>query len=164
MILIGFSTVPQNPFSRLIRAMTGSRVSHAWLLDTEGFHGVEVVIEATDVGFRLIPFDVFKKQNEVVATFTPPLSLEPGVRVAARWLGERYDFAGLFATSVVLLGRWLKRRWRNPVHSSDALFCSEAVVRVLQASGYPEADKLVPEDTTPEDLLEFLESKKLPPD
>ena len=39
------------------------------------------------------------------------------------------------------------------------MFCSEAIVRTLQAANYPGASALDPASTTPEALLEFMEGQ-----
>lgn len=157
MIRVGFSTHEKNVMSRMIRWLTGSKASHAWLLVEDTFFGLEMVMEATETGFRLIPYDNFKAEgNDIVTVLEPPYALDVGVQQAARWLGESYDFAGLFGSVLVLLGRWLKRKWRNPVASSKSMFCSEAVVRVMVAASYPGAEAFDPEGTTPQDLLDFF--------
>lgn len=157
MICVGFSTHSGNVVSRLIRWMTGSKASHTWLLVDDALFGTEMVMEATEVGFRFITYSRFKAEgNDIVTVVTPAFPLKPGMRQAAMWLGERYDFGGLLGSAVVLLGRWLRRKWKNPLGSSKAMFCSEAVVRVMQAAGYPGSAALDPESITPQDLLDFL--------
>jgi hypothetical protein len=157
MVRVGFSTRTRNLMSRAIRWLTGSKASHAWLLVEDTFFGIDMVMEATEVGFRLIPFDNFKAEgNDIVALLEAPYPLDEGVHAAARWIGERYDFAGLLGSAFVLLGRWLRKKWRNPMASSRSMFCSEAVVRVMQAAGYPGSESFDPEATTPQDLLDFF--------
>jgi hypothetical protein len=161
MVRVGFSTHTKSVLSRIIRWFTGSKASHTWLIIEDTFFGVEMVMEATETGFRLIPFENFKAEgNDIVAIIEPVYPLDVGVRQAVRWLGESYDFAGLFGSVVVMLGRWLKRKWRNPLDRAQSMFCSEAVVRVLQASLYPGSEKFDPSATTPQDLLDFLKSEK----
>ena len=92
----------------------------------------------------------------LVDTLVP---LDAGVREAGTWLGEWYDFTCLFGTIFPILGRWLKAKWKNPFNNSRALFCSEAVTKVPQVSKYPRSEFLVPENTTPQDLLVFLTEK-----
>lgn len=157
MVKVGFSTHGNNIVSRLIRWLTKSKASHAWLLVEDPFFGLEMVMEATETGFRLIPLANFKAEgNNIVALLEPSSPLDEGVKQAGKWLGEHYDFAGLFGASVVILGRWLRRKWRNPFGSPKSMFCSEAVVRVMQASKFPGAEGLDPEATTPQDLLDFF--------
>jgi hypothetical protein len=157
-IVVGFST-PRgwNPLSAAIRRFTGSRASHAWLRVHDPLFGRDMVIEAHATGMRLIPFSLFRRTNRIVAIAYPSCDLGRGVAAAGAWLGRPYDVEGLLGLFLVLLERSLGRRTRNLCHGAAALFCSEAVVMTLQAGGFPCADSLSPDDTTPEDLLEFLQ-------
>jgi hypothetical protein len=161
-IRVGFSTGKKNVLSAVIRFFTGSKVSHAWLLLEDTYFGLPLVLEATTEGFRLIPYAKFQAKTTVieVVDLDPTYPVDSGVKQAAQWLGDSYDFGGLLGSAFVLVGRWLKRKWKNPSASSKAMFCSEAVVRVLQASSYPGADQLDPEATTPQDLLDYLRAVK----
>lgn len=156
MIAIGFSTARRNPFSWIIRRLTGSKASHAWLLVDVAPFPDPMVFEATEVGVRLMPYKAFARRYRIVALFEPGAPLDEGLVRAGRWLGERYDFPGLLGMAVVLLGRWLGRKWKNPFNAGRALFCSELVTRVLRDARYPGAEALVPSRTSPQDLFDFL--------
>lgn len=157
MIGVGFSTRPRNVVSRLVRWITGSKASHAWLTFEDTFFGLPMVMEATETGFRILPLANFKAEgNEIIAIVEPPYPLDDGLRAAVHWVGDGYDFAGLFGAVVVVIGRWFRRKWRNPLDSSRSMFCSEAVVRVLQAAKYPGVEGFDPSATTPQDLLDFF--------
>lgn len=156
MIKVGFSTHHHNILSSTIRFFTKSEVSHTWLLVDDPLFKRPMVLEATETGIVLTPFDRFATKNDVVCILDPKHPLDSGMSEAGAWLGERYDFLGLVGTAFVLLGRWLKRKWKNPLSSSHAMFCSEFVVNVMQAAQYPGAENLVPTGTTPQDLLDFL--------
>lgn len=158
MVFVGFST-PRvwNPLSALIRAMTRSRTSHAWLLVEDPAFALRLVLEAHSSGFRLVSFTRFVKENRVVALVEPAHPLEPGLPAAGAWLGEAFDVLGLFGIFLALLRRyWHQGPLRNPFPTPSALFCSESVIRTMKAAGYPGADALDPEGTTPAELLEFL--------
>ncbi|MFL5263200.1 MAG: hypothetical protein ACJ79R_17175 [Anaeromyxobacteraceae bacterium] len=156
-VMVGFSTPRQwNVLSALIRSATGSRTSHAWVQVHDPLFGRDLVLEAHATGLRLVPFTVFNLTNRVVAVAYPKCDLEGGLEAAGAWLGARFDFEGLVGLFVELVARHFGRHWKNVLHGSTALFCSEAVTRMLQAGGFPRAATLTPQDTTPEDLLEFL--------
>lgn len=159
MVLVGFSTPRRwNPLSALIRAMTRSRTSHAWLLVEDPAFELRLVLEAHSSGFRLVSFTRFVKDNVVVALVEPPHPVAPGLPAAGAWLGESFDVAGLLGIFLTLVARWFRQRpWRNPFPSARSLFCSEAVIRTLQAAGYPGAAALRAEETTPGELLAFFE-------
>ena len=160
MVLVGFSTPRRwNPLSALIRAMTHSRTSHAWLLVEDPVFQLRLVLEAHSSGFRLISFTRFVKENVVVALVEPATPVERGLPAAGAWLGESFDVLGLLGIFLTLIARWFRQRpWRNPFPTPSALFCSEAVVRTLRAARYPGSDMLAAEATTPADLLTFLEA------
>ena len=160
-IAIGFSTQTWSPVSALIRFVTRSKATHVWVL--ANLFGVPCVIEASEKGFLpSMTFDQFLKKNALVTLVPIAPSLDVGLRWAAKNFGEAYDFTGLFGMAWVMLGRFLHRRWRNPFDSRKALFCSEAIAKILSISGFPGAEFLVPEETTPQQLLELLE-KNAPP-
>jgi hypothetical protein len=131
-------------------------VSHTFLIYFDVDFQRDMVMEATDGGFRIVPFDRYTKHADYLRVFKPRLPIDTGLMAAVDWLGERYDYTGVFGMAWVMFGRWLKRKWHNPWHGANALFCSEAVTKVLQAASYPGVERLEPETTTPEDLLEFF--------
>jgi len=156
MIKIGFSTSKTNPLSGLIRWVTKSQYSHCFLIVEDAFFGVDMALEADQYGFRLVPLEQFAKQHDIRLVVSPVVPIDDGVKKAATWLGESYDFTGLFGMVFVMLARCLGRKWRNPLRAAHTMFCSEAIVYVLQAANYPGAAELEPADTSPEDLAEFL--------
>jgi hypothetical protein len=161
MVYVGFSTPRRwNPLSALIRAMMKSRTSHAWLLVEDPLFQLRLVLEAHSTGFRLISFANFVRDNKVVAIAAPAGDLARGMPEAGGWLGDQFDVLGLFGIFLTLVARWFRRRaWKNPFTSSRALFCSEAVVRVMKAARYPGAERLGDETTTPQELLAFFEAE-----
>lgn len=156
MILVGFST-SNALVSRAIRWFTRSKVSHTFLLFPDSAFGSYMVMEAIGAGFSLRTYESFKKDNTVVDLLAPKVPLDAGLQAAASWLGERYDVSGLLGMALVMLGRWVGRKWRNPLQSSSAMFCSEVNVRILQEAGYPGAKDLDPASMSPADLLEFMQ-------
>jgi hypothetical protein len=157
-VSIGFSTPKSfNPVSWIIRKLTKSRASHTWFLYYDADFEMWMVMEAHELGFRLIPFERFRNRNEVVAIFTTKTSLSDGLKWAAKWLGTAYDFGGLIGMAWVVLGRILKRRWRNPLQNSHAMFCSEMALTVLQLSGVGWSKLAEPHETSPQDLLDMFE-------
>jgi hypothetical protein len=158
MVFIGFSTPRAwNPLSALIRAMTGSRVSHTFLLVEDPLFELRLVLEAHSTGFRLVSFTRFVKENKVIALVAPSHPLQRGLPTAGGWLGDEFDVLGLFGIFLTLLMRYVRQRpWKNPFPTPSALFCSEAVIRTLKASEYPGSETLDDEATTPAELLAFL--------
>lgn len=160
---VGFSTPRRfNPISWLVRRLTGSRCSHTWFLYYDHDFELHMVMEAHELGFRVLPYSRFKRENRVVAVFTPRGDLTTGMRWAATWLGSAYSFSGLIGMAWVLLWRSLRKTVRNPLRSSHAMFCSEVAVKVLQRSATTWAKPLPAASTSPQDLLELFEKHDEP--
>lgn len=159
-VFVGFSTPRSwNPVSALIRKMMKANLSHTWLLVEDPLFELRLVLEAHSTGFRLISFAEFVKENKVVKLLQPAHSLAGGLPEAGGWLGDQYDVPGLFGIFLVQVARWFRHKMENPFTSPRALFCSEAVVRVMKAAHYPGAEKLGDETSTPAELLAFLEAE-----
>lgn len=154
---IGFSTAKGlgGLLSRLIMLFTGDRYSHVWLLYYDHAFGEDMVMEAHTT-WRLIPLRDFERKNNVIAVYRPRTSVDDGLRYGGRLLGTRYDTEGLIGNVVVVVGGWLKRRWRNPFRSSRQVFCSEGVLRVLQAARFPGAAALDPHQVQPGEVERLL--------
>lgn len=156
--LVGFSTPNwPNPVSWIVRKLTGSKVSHTWFVYRDVDFEMLMVMEAHEVGFRLIPLSHFLKYNTVVALFDPKRSLDEGLKVVARqFLASHYDFAGLIGMAWVKLGRWLKQRWRNPFRDQKHVFCSEALAIAMRASdGYSDFEE-DSESVDPEFMMRYF--------
>lgn len=160
MVFIGFSTPRHwNPLSALIRKMMKSPISHTWLLVEDPLFQLRLVMEAHTTGFRLISLAEFVKDNKVVALVAPSHSLKTGLPEAGGWLGDQYDVLGLFGIFLTQVALWFKKRLKNPFTSPRALFCSEAVVRVMKSAQYPGCEVFDDETTTPAQLLAFFEAE-----
>lgn len=141
--------------SDLICKLTKSEASHCAFMYYDGDFECLMVMEADWYGFGLLPFTRWNERNRVVEAF--PLQLDTGLRYVAReYLGVAYDYGGALGVLFVRLGRFLKRKIKNPFHSTKAVICSEVAVVALQKQGFPEAETLDPPATTPGDLLGFL--------
>lgn len=157
---IGFSTPKRfNPVSWLVRKVTGSQASHAFFIYHDQDFDMDVVMEAHELGFRLIPFEQFKKKNKLIGVYVPRAPIDVGLRyVAQRYLGTMYDYGGLLGQITVQLGRWLKRKWKNPFRGSKNVFCSEAVCVALQQSPGFETFTEDPDSVDPQTLMEYFEN------
>jgi len=156
---IGFSTpIHFNPVSWLVRKFTGSTASHAFFVYRDLDFDMDMVMEAHELGFRLTPFDHFKKKNKLVGLYLPVKPIDAGIKyVAQRYLGTMYDYKGLVGGILVMVGRWLHRKWRNPMRGAKNVFCSEAIVIAMQKSPGYEAFKDDPDSVDPQLLMEYCD-------
>jgi hypothetical protein len=153
-IQIGFSN-SESWISRFICWITNSHVSHTFLLIEIG--GREFIAEAAiGRGFRMMLKHKWEKENTIVELVNPVVPLDRGWLSVENWLGEKYSYRGLLGCGWVMLGRKLKRQFHNPFHKSGSLFCSEANTKVIQESGWPGSENLIPSAMSPGDLLAFL--------
>lgn len=161
--LVGFSKPRKmNPLSALIMKLTGSKASHAFFIYFDQDYRTEVVMEASAHGFRHIPLGAFVNKNEIVKVIEPDFPIDEGLRwVALNYLGSSYSWGELIGMAFVLMGRMFKQKYKNPFSSKKSMFCSEAVVVALQQSMYPGSEALVANETSPADLLQFLDHDAL---
>ena len=150
-INICFSTT-EHLTSRLIRWVTGSRVSHALITYRDATLGKIMVLEATAKGFWPQPWARWKEQNTLVARFALTLPEDVQLRALrqlAELIGEGYDYGGAAGWVARLF-----RRVENPLDSKQRLFCSEAVALFLSYTQIL-PQKADPALQSPEDLLKI---------
>ena len=154
---IGFSTSKTSWVSKIIRWFTDGRASHCFFIYRDTDWNRDMVLESTQGGYKTTPFENYK--SSLIAEFTPKYDIEVGLAKSIDWLGEGYDYKGLFGMAWVELGRWLRRKWVNPWRGADTMFCSEAVARVLIESRYPGTKGWDPQSIDPEMLQRFFEKE-----
>lgn len=152
---IGFSTTG-GWLSRIIRRMTGSPVSHSFVVYHSSAFGKDMVLEASGKGFRVMAWRRFDTENKLVAMYRlkadEALVREALGKLADR-LGDAYDTLSLFG---YLLRKWFRLK-RVPFDSRKKLVCSEAVALFLGWCGMPFDDVGV---VTPKVLLDLAEDRR----
>ena len=156
---IGFSTPKRfNPLSWLVRRISKSRASHTFFIYHDLDFDFDMVMEAHELNFRLIPFEHFEEKNKIIKVVTPKNPIDKGLKVVARrYLDTMYDYPGLLGMSVVKLGKWLHRKWKNPFGSTQYVFCSESVIIAINESPGYELLRLDP-NSDPEEVLQYFET------
>jgi hypothetical protein len=157
-VRVGFSTSKTSLVSKIIRWFTKSSASHCFFVYYDVDWKRDMVMEATQGGFRIVPYTHY--EGSIVALFTPKMSLDDGLVKAVEWLGADYDYFGLFGMAWVELGRWLKKKWKNPWRDPQAMFCSEAVAFVMIESNYPGTEDWDSQSIDPEMLIEFFKAEE----
>lgn len=157
-IRIGFST-SSAWYSRLIRWATKAKCSHTFLvIDTAG---VPLVFEEGVFGYSVRTLSNMRASGStIVEMYEPKWPIDAAVRGSFQWLGQRYDYAGLFGMTFVEIARFFRHKRRNFLASKHAMFCSEEVTRVLQASGFPGSKQMTASTTDPEMLRRFVSASK----
>lgn len=150
-----------------IRNVTWSDVSHASLhfLSDGGVLGEQVwVYEAVAHGVRLCPIDRWLEHNDPrykIGVKDDDLGMK-ALRIGMHEIGASYDYAGIGKFAAYLICRQLHVGMANWITRStpDTLFCSEAVLRVVQIMAalsddpeeFDDIPKWNPDLTAPEDL------------
>jgi hypothetical protein len=155
-VKIGFSTARDNPASFLIRRISGSRASHAWLLLRVDPFGQEFAFEASEFGVRLVPWSAFRRQNRIVAVFEPAVPLEPAMPRAGELLGASTT-SGPGGDGLRHARRWLKRKWRTPSTAPRRVVLGAGGARA-QVGGPPRRGEARARATSPQDLLDLLKA------
>lgn len=144
--------------SWLIRLFTRSSVSHVGLVID--VCGVPVLFHSTFGGVQMTPVAAFERTDRVVAAYrvVPELDLRHAI---AEHLGQGYDYPAILGFAwLIVFGRWLKRKAKNPLASPGKLVCSELVLHADHASAIHEWRGLDPERTHPQILLDRIRRAK----
>lgn len=149
---VGF-TSSKTWVSKVIQFFTGDVVSHAFVLVEGGEVGD--VIDAAWCGFRINTTDKIGAGIVEVLDTQVPMRLD----LAKQWLGTPYAYEALLGMAWVCFGRMLRHAWRNPMPNPHHMFCSEAIVYLMQASGEPGAEALDPLRTSPADLRRWMKTR-----
>lgn len=157
-VWVGFSTT-NLLVSRLIRWVTRSKCSHAWVSFYDTTLQQYMVMQAELHGYEVVPWKRWASKNKLVAAYTPveAVDLMPDVRFIGQYLGVDYDLRSAVWSG---LKRWVRRRWRRPTTSPGSLMCSEAVCRLLQNGSFACVAGLNPELVSPQELWDRLATSK----
>lgn len=153
-VLIGFSA--SNSYtSKIIRWFTKSHCSHAYLKFFDPLINEELILEANEHGYVLIPLSRWIKNNTIISEFKitsiPEIAQIQGLHFAVNYLGASYDALGAIA---LFFRRWFSR-YHNPLaKTDDRVFCSEMVAMYLKYVGLLNPDEQCA-SYTPGDLLNF---------
>jgi hypothetical protein len=160
-VIVGLSTT-DHAVSRIIRAGTGSKSSHAWLRFP--LYDREVVFQSDHRGINLEDWARFQKKNRVVAQYVVDLPFDAIMPELVKQLGAEYDYWGAVGNGLVVLGQVLGRRWENPWQSDDLWYCSEVVAHFLGELGekLPVKPSAVSPDTLDKILQGSAYSKPVP--
>ena len=83
--MIGFS-VPKrwSLLSSLIRTITKARTNHVFLLIEDPIFGCELVMEAHETGYRLVPMEVFRRTDQPLCFVVPSVPLDEGIKQSVK--------------------------------------------------------------------------------
>lgn len=164
-IVVGFSRPKAwfEPFSWLIRLVTWSPVSHAYVKYYDAYTGRWIVFQASGLSVNLIGQDAFDAKEYVYEEFTIPVSDTTKLAViqgAVDKLGSPYAIGQVVGFIWILLMRLFHKKVSNPFYEKSSYFCSELVSNILDEIGVGDVD---PSTMSPIDVRNFLVSKGFKP-
>lgn len=119
-------------YGSAIRALTKADVNHAFIAYTSKEWGGYWGVQTDERGVVKVPVENIKHKYVECYEF-PDLDLATAMVPFRDFVGERYDWLGIFGFLIKLIAwRVFGRSIVNPTHGRGQQFCSEAVVRFLQ--------------------------------
>jgi len=150
------------PFSWLIRLVTWSSYSHAYIKFYSEAYQRWIVFQASGLKVNFIGATMFDNNEIVGAEFAVPISDQTKTCT----ISQAFDICGSpYGTSQALGILWVLfmeifgKKVKNPFYSTSSYVCSELVATILVELGY----QLDPSSTTPQEVYDFLISKGFVP-
>lgn len=150
---IVFSTT-NSLISRIIRFILKSKISHAALLTD--IQGIPIIVDAGWTGIEPKTYDKWIKSNTIIKVFEPKVALD--LKSAVEHFGTKYDYVGLFGYFFVVMGRWMKIKFKNKLASPRKMICSEFIFTLDPKRQLEEFQGKDPETTDPVTLAGLLSS------
>ena len=150
------------PFSWLIRLVTWSSVSHAYIRFYEEDYDRWLIYQASGLKVNFIGKMMFDGAEIVYKEFTVPVSdltKKVAVQNAIDRCGDPYSVLQVIGYGAVLIARLFRKKIHNPFYSGSSFVCSELVAEILREIAGEEAEDIDPSTMTPRDILEFMLSK-----
>jgi hypothetical protein len=157
-LIIGFSR-PKSwlvPFSWIIRLVTWSPVSHAYVRYYDSYANTWVIFQASGLVINMVSQEMFLTKDEVYAEFEIPISEDMKQKIVQNSInkcGTPYGIWQIFGFAWILFMRLFGKSVKNPFYSSSSYFCSELVGDILIEVGDKNID---PSAMTPKDDMNYL--------
>jgi hypothetical protein len=143
---------------RVVRWASDSVINHSMLVYEDqlwtGFWSAEALLKR---GVVKLPFDPDDPHYSKLEVYVYHGDASIGLPELRHIIGADYDYKGAFVGTLRLVCRKLFGTVSDTsIHDHKKFFCFEFVIRYLQNLKAPGADKLVPENTSPAILREWL--------
>lgn len=157
-MIIGFSS-SNGLIGRIIKKLTRSKVSHTYIIFDAA--DIKLIIQADWKGVDVEYYEIVKQKNNIVAEYQILLNSEEehlALGYAFQQLTKAYDYLAIIGFAIVLINKMFGRQIKQPFRNRSAYFCSELAITALQAANFPLSHSFDRELTSPEDVMEFLNS------
>ena|SRR5271165_1256828 len=162
-IVIGFSRPKAffEPFSWLIRLITWSKFSHAYIRYHNPYANRWIIFQASGLKVNIVGQALFNSQQIICQEFeipvTTPTKLST-VQFAIDNIGKPYGLKQVAGFAWVLFMRVFRKKVKNPFYSNSSFFCSELAGDVWNEIVQP-TDDIDPATFSPKDMCLFLANK-----
>ncbi len=164
-IVIGFSRPKSffEPFSWLIRLVTWSNFSHAYIKYYNTYANRWEIFQSSGLSVNFVGQILFDSKEIVCYEFEIPLQSNQKqtlIQNAIDKVGLPYGVGQIFGFAWVLLMRLFGKNVKNPFYNANSFVCSELVVDMLnQING----TNLNSSSMTPKDVYNYILSKGYKP-
>ena len=160
-IIVGLSRTKAffETFSWLIRFVTWSPVSHAYIKYYDSYTSRWVIFQASGLKVNMVGQTLFDANEIIYREYVIPVSDATRLSViqgATDKLGSPYGVGQIVGFGLVLLMRLFGKSINNPFYSGSSYFCSELVDDILDEIGVGDTN---PSTMSPTDIMNFLASK-----
>lgn len=151
---VGFSTTA-SLWSKLIKLITKSNVSHVYIRLEDDFLGAQLIIHSDLYGVAIDYLDTFKQTNKIIVEYEMEHNnFEKVIKNNFKFLGKKYDYSLLFSHWwFIIFKRWFTKKIENPLVDPLKIICIDFVLRILNEL---EITQLPYKVLTPKDLCKFL--------
>jgi len=141
-------------YARLIRFITRSSVSHVAVEYVDPLWGGPMIAEADARGILVRTAKNGRKDTVVVKEYECLFNIGPGFHAVAKYLGQPYDYKGLFLIWwATIAWRWFRRKLQ--FRSTKNVKCSEFVAKMIKFCNLPGSEDFDTELITPKDLEKY---------
>lgn len=164
-IIIGFSKPKAwfEPFSWLIRLVTWSPFSHAYIKYFNPYAQKWIVFQASGLKLNFVEKSRFENIENIYSEFEIPISESAKlntVQFAIDSIGESYGFLQVVGFGFVLIMKVFGKKVKNPFYTTSSFFCSELVSQILNEINGSDLDV---SSMSPKDLYDYIVSKGYKP-
>ena len=150
-----FFTAADSWYSKLLRWMEGSEVSHVGIeYESKDFEGTWLM-EACSKGIVTIPMDNSRKG--VLYSYKCDYDASKGLLAASKHVGKKYDYKGSFILGAYFIFKKIFKRIRKPFYSTERRKCSELLVDFIKAD-IPDIINIDKEWVTPQTVLNICKN------
>ena len=129
--------------SRIITLITRGDASHAGIILSDIPEAGHELYQSLGDGFGMSTREELTRGSTRILKEIP-INVDPArvLAICRARLGTPYAYLAVLGMLWVQLGKWLGKRWRNPVRSVHHMFCSESVVEILTQAGFIQFQRL----------------------